>query len=42
MRATHYEGVQADIAWAFERGVPVVAGHDYQTRRHQPIVQSCR
>ena len=35
-----YEGVQADIAWAFERGVPVVAGHDYNAVLHQPIVRA--
>jgi hypothetical protein len=26
-----HEGASADIAWAIERGVPVIAGHDYQT-----------
>ena len=35
-----YEGVQADIAWALERGVPVVAGHDYNSALHQPIVRA--
>jgi hypothetical protein len=35
-----YEGVQADIAWALERGVPVIAGHDYQPTLHQPIVRA--
>jgi hypothetical protein len=35
-----FEGVQADIAWALERGVPVIAGHDYNSVLHQPIVQA--
>lgn len=35
-----YEGVQADIAWAVERGVPVIAGHDYQSHLHAPIVRA--
>lgn len=35
-----YEGVQADIAWALERGVPVIAGHDYQHTLHQSIVRA--
>lgn len=35
-----YEGVQADIAWALQRGVPVIAGHDYQHALHQPIVRA--
>lgn len=35
-----YEGVQADIAWAFERGVPVIAGHDYNAALHEPIVKA--
>lgn len=35
-----YEGVQADIAWALARGVPVIAGHDYQHTLHQPIVRA--
>lgn len=35
-----YEAVQADIAWACDRGVPVVAGHDYQPQLHQPIIRA--
>lgn len=35
-----YQGVTADIAWAQNRGVPVVAGHDYQPVLHPPIVRA--
>ena len=35
-----YAGVQADIAWAFGRGVPVVAGHDFNSVLHPPIVRA--
>jgi hypothetical protein len=35
-----YEGVQTDIAWALKLGVPVIAGHDYNTALHQPIVRA--
>jgi hypothetical protein len=35
-----YQGVQADIDWACERDVPVIAGHDYQPVLHEPIVRA--
>ena len=35
-----YEGVTADIDWACQRGVPVIAGHDYQSVLHQPIFRA--
>ena len=34
------QGVQADIRWAREQGVAVIAGHDYNARLHQPIVRA--
>ncbi len=35
-----YAAVKADIAWARARGVPVIAGHDYQPRLHQVVVRA--
>jgi hypothetical protein len=35
-----YAATQADIVWACERGVPVVAGHDYNPKLHQAVVQA--
>jgi hypothetical protein len=35
-----YEGVKADIDWACQCGVPVIAGHDYQPVLHQPIIRA--
>jgi hypothetical protein len=34
-----YAAVRADIAWATERGVPVIAGHDYQPL-HQVVMRA--
>jgi hypothetical protein len=35
-----YEAVQADIAWACERHVPVIVGHDYNPVLHQAVVDA--
>jgi hypothetical protein len=35
-----YEAVRADIAWALERGVPVIVGHDYNPVLHQCVVKA--
>jgi hypothetical protein len=35
-----YAATQADIAWACQRGVPVVAGHDYNATLHQAVVRA--
>ncbi len=35
-----YAAVKADIEWACQRGVPVVAGHDYQPMLHHAVVQA--
>lgn len=35
-----YEATRADIEWACARGVPVVAGHDYQPALHQAVVRA--
>lgn len=35
-----YQAVKADIAWANQLGVPVIAGHDYQPRLHQVVVKA--
>jgi hypothetical protein len=37
-----YEGVQADLAWACERGVPIIAGHDFNSVLHAPVVQAVK
>ncbi len=35
-----YEAVRADIDWARRRGVPVIAGHDYNPALHQVVVRA--
>jgi hypothetical protein len=35
-----YEAVRADIDWARQHGVPVIAGHDYQPALHQVVVRA--
>ncbi len=35
-----YAATQADIAWACDRGVPVIAGHDYNPVLHRAVVRA--
>ncbi len=35
-----YEAVRVDIDWARQRGVPVIAGHDYNPVLHQVVVRA--
>ncbi|MGD9720177.1 MAG: class I SAM-dependent methyltransferase [Pirellulales bacterium] len=35
-----YAATRDDIAWACDRGVPVIAGHDYQSKLHQAVVRA--
>jgi hypothetical protein len=33
-------GARTDIAWACEQGVPIIAGHDYQSELHHCVVRA--
>lgn len=35
-----YAATRADIAWARQHGVPVIAGHDYNARLHRQVVDA--
>jgi hypothetical protein len=37
-----YAGVQADLAWALKRKVPIIAGHDFNSVLHAPIVRAVK